>query len=216
MSSKKQKQKLETDTVSGEHNREQASSGNGETRESTPNPSAGTSPEISASDLENPGQNDGTDAGEELDMIAHLQAENARLSDTLLRKTAEFENIRKRMMRERMQLIEEAKFDALKAFLPVNDDLQRTLQAGQDQQIPASFLQGVTMVAEKFSGVLAAYGVEPIAEEGVPFDVDLHDALMRRDAGDASVEPNTVLQVLEPGYKVGSRVIRHAKVIVSE
>jgi len=172
-----------------------------------------------------PGEEDPQDAAglheqnppaEPADPLAVLQQEVDHLKDTLLRKTAEFENIKKRMLRERMELLEGAKVEALRKFLPVNDDLQRTLQAAADQDIPASFLEGVSMVADKFSGILAEAGVVPILETGVPFDVNIHDALMRQSAPDAGTPSDTVLQILEPGYKAGDKVIRHAKVIVSE
>jgi molecular chaperone GrpE len=147
-------------------------------------------------------------------LLAKTELEVAK--DTLLRRTAEFENVKKRMMRERMQLIDDAKIEALKAFLPINDDLQRTLGATKGQEIPAAFLEGVTLVADKFGSILSNYGVETIAEAGIPFDVNLHDALMRIPAPEKGMESNTVVQVLEPGYKLGEKIIRHAKVIVSE
>ncbi len=150
------------------------------------------------------------------DEIESLRQELAQSKETLLRRVAEFENIKKRMLRERMLLLDDSKIEAIKDFLPVNDDLQRTLQASEGQDIPASFLQGISMVAEKFQGVLKSRGVEAIAETGVPFDVNLHDAMLRRAVDDKETPSNTVLQVLEAGYKVGDRVIRHAKVIVSE
>lgn len=153
---------------------------------------------------------------EPVDPMQVLQQEVSHLKDTLLRKTAEFENIKKRMLRERMELLEGAKVEALRKFLPVSDDLQRTLQAAEGQDIPASFLEGVSMVADKFSGILSEAGVVPILETGVPFDVNIHDALMRQPAPDADTPSDTVLQILEPGYKAGDKVIRHAKVIVSE
>lgn len=153
---------------------------------------------------------------EEIDELEALRIEVSQLKDTLLRRAAEYENSKKRMLRERMQLLEDAKIEALKAFLPINDDLQRSVKASEGVEIPASFLQGVTMVAEKFENVLSTSGVEVIAEENVPFDVNLHDALMRRAADDSTTPSDTVLQILEPGYKVGNKVIRHAKVIVSE
>lgn len=152
----------------------------------------------------------------EIDEIAALKQEIAHLNDTLLRRMAEFDNVKKRMLRERMILLEDAKFEALKSFLPINDDLQRTLKASDGQEIPVSFLQGVQLVAEKFEKVLESNGVVEINEENVPFDVNLHDALMRRPADDPKTPSDTVLQVLEPGYKAGEKVIRHAKVIVSE
>ncbi len=157
------------------------------------------------------------------DQIAQLESdlllvksELEAAKDTLLRRTAEFENVKKRMMRERIQLIDEAKIEALKAFLPVNDDLQRTLGAAKGQDVPDAFLEGVTLVSEKFGSILTNYGVESISQAGIPFDVNLHDAMMRIPAPDQGVASNTVVQVLEPGYKLGEKVIRHAKVIVSE
>lgn len=148
--------------------------------------------------------------------IEILKSELEIAKDTLLRRTAEFENVKKRMMRERIQLLDDAKIEAVKAFLPVNDDMQRSLGATKEQEIPKAFLDGVTLVAEKFNHVLNSYGVEIISELGVPFDVNLHDAMLKTPSQDPSIESDTVLQVLEAGYKIGEKVIKHAKVIVSE
>jgi molecular chaperone GrpE len=148
--------------------------------------------------------------------IEILKSELEIAKDTLLRRTAEFENVKKRMMRERIQLLDDAKIEAVKAFLPVNDDMQRSLGATKEQEIPKAFLDGVTLVAEKFNHVLNSYGVEIISESGVPFDVNLHDAMLKTPSQDPSIESDTVLQVLEAGYKIGEKVIKHAKVIVSE
>jgi molecular chaperone GrpE len=162
-------------------------------------------------------QNDMNEAFSNLQaQIDSLKQELASAHDTLLRRTAEFENVKKRMMRERLQLIDEAKIEALRSFLPVNDDLQRTLNATKGQEILPAFLEGVHLVAEKFNSVLLNYGVELINESGVPFDVHIHDAMMRIPATDPAMEPNYVIQVLEAGYKLGDKIIRHAKVIVSE
>lgn len=143
-------------------------------------------------------------------------AEIASLKDQLLRRTAEMENMRKRQSRERVQLFEDAQVQALREFLPINDDLERALAAVDPQQVPEAFLNGIKLVADKFSNVLAAYGMSPIHETGVPFDVNLHEALLRQPAPTPETASNTVLMVLEPGYKLRDRVIRHAKVIVSE
>ncbi|HAC16648.1 MAG TPA: nucleotide exchange factor GrpE [Bacteroidetes bacterium] len=148
--------------------------------------------------------------------IESLKSELEISKDTLLRRTAEFENVKKRMMRERIQLLDDAKIEAVKAFLPVNDDMQRSLGAATDQEIPKAFLEGVNLVAEKFNHVLNTYGVEMINESGVPFDVNIHDAMLKTPSNDPSIQSDTVLQVLEAGYKIGDKVIRHAKVIVSE
>lgn len=148
--------------------------------------------------------------------IQELHDEIRQVKDSQLRKSAEMENMRKRLERERLQTFENARQAAVESFLAVNDDLLRTLKAMEEGDADPSYLDGVKMVADKFQEVLNKYGVERIDEDGVPFDVDLHDAMLRQKPEDDSVESGTVLQVLENGYRIGEKTIRHAKVIVSE
>jgi molecular chaperone GrpE len=155
-------------------------------------------------------------AVEELDLVAQLQQDLANTKDALLRKAAELENVRKRVQKERISLFEDARIQALQDILPIAEDMNRTLEASAQTDIDSSFLQGVQMVADKFQQLFERYGVESINEIKVPFNVDLHDAMLRQPAGDESIPSNMVLQVLESGYKIGHRVIKHAKVIVSE
>lgn len=147
--------------------------------------------------------------------IELLKEQVAQKEDQILRKIAEFDNMRRRTQRERFQLFDEAKIKAIADLLPVFDDLGRSLQ-----NIPegsnAGFVNGVKMVHSKFASTLEKMGVEPIEEANIPFNVELHDALMRQPAPNEETDSNTVLQVLETGYKLGEKVIRHAKVIVSE
>lgn len=148
--------------------------------------------------------------------ILELEEELKATKDALLRKAAELENVRKRVQRERIQLFEEAKAGALEDFMPISDDLNRTLKAAEETKVEDNFLKGINMVANKFQEVLEKHGVERINETGVPFDVNLHDAMLKQPAPDESTESDVVLDVLESGYKIGDRTIRHAKVIVSE
>jgi molecular chaperone GrpE len=148
--------------------------------------------------------------------IEELEEEVRKSKETHLRKAAEMENFKKRLQRERDQIIERAREAAVDAFLPVNDDLLRTLEALEKTDADPSYLDGIKMVASKFEDVLKRYGVERIDQTGVPFDVDLHDAMMRQKPEDDSIESGTVLQVLENGYRIGDKTLRHAKVIVSE
>ncbi|HYW34418.1 MAG TPA: nucleotide exchange factor GrpE [Balneolaceae bacterium] len=148
--------------------------------------------------------------------IDQLQADLDEARDARLRKAAELDNYRKRVQRERAKIYDTAKANAIEDFLSVSDDLKRTLEASEDMDVNQKFLEGVSLVADKFDEVLSKHGVERIDEEGIPFDVDVHDALMRRKPEDDSVDSDTVLQVVENGYKIGDRTIRHAKVIVSE
>ncbi|MDZ7756863.1 nucleotide exchange factor GrpE [Rhodohalobacter sp.] len=148
--------------------------------------------------------------------INELEEEIQGVKDNHLRKAAEMENFKKRLQRERESVYQKSRENAIEAFLPVNDDLRRTLEALEQANADKSFVDGVRLVADKFQDVLDRYNVERIDEEGVPFDVNLHDAMLRQPASDESIESGTVLQVLESGYRIGDKTLRHAKVIVSE
>lgn len=150
------------------------------------------------------------------EQIENMEQELEEAKEGRLRKAAELENYRKRVQRERAQIYETAKANALEDFLFINDDLRRTLKAAEELDVDETFLDGVMLVAEKFDEVLKKHGVERIDKEGVPFDVDIHDAMMRQKPEDEDIESNIVLNVVENGYRIGDRTIRHAKVIVSE
>lgn len=166
------------------------------------------------------GQTDSPDVDELVEeqqrRITELEEEVEKLKDAQLRKAAEMENMRKRMQREREQIYRSSREAALQAFLPVNDDLIRTLDALKDSEADSSYLEGIELIANKFQNVLEQYGVQVIDQTGVPFDVNLHDAMLNQKPEDESIESGTVLQVLENGYKIGDKTMRHAKVIVSE
>ena len=150
------------------------------------------------------------------DLVIELQNQLAEVREQMIRKVADLENYKKRLEREKMMTFEFAKTDAISRFLPVYDDLKRSLDASKDVQVDAVFLEGVKMVSDKFSDILAQYGVKRIDELMVPFNVQMHEALLRQKHDDPTVQPNTVIMVLEPGYMMGDKVIRHAKVMVSE
>lgn len=148
--------------------------------------------------------------------IEQLENELSEAKDAHLRKAAELENYKKRVQKERTQVYETAKANALRDFLSINDDLQRSLKASEDLEVDQTFLDGVNLVASKFEEVLRQHGVERIDEKMVPFNVDLHDAMMRQKPEDDDIDSDMVLDVIENGYRMGDRTIRHAKVIVSE
>jgi molecular chaperone GrpE len=149
--------------------------------------------------------------------IADLESQLTAEKENFLRKYAEMENYKKRLEMQKMQAYEMARIDSVTRFLPVYDDLQRSIEAASKvQDLDQTFIDGVKMVAGKFSDVLDHYGLKRIDEIMVPFNYEFHEALMRQKHEDPSVQPNTVIMMLEPGYKLGDRVIRHAKVMVSE
>lgn len=148
--------------------------------------------------------------------VRELETEVKSLQDQQLRRAAETENMRKRLQRERVQLYEKSRIDAIESFLPIYDDLIRTLASMENSDTESPYFEGVQMVVTKFNDVLTQAGLKRIDQTGVPFNVDEHDAMLRQKAPDETTESDTVLQVLESGYRVGDRTIRHAKVIVSE
>lgn len=157
---------------------------------------------------------------EESDLIKNeleeSKSELQKSRDTLLRKAAEFENLKKRTQKEKARFFEDARMEAVEVFLPLREDLKRSIDTASDQHSDHGLIEGLKLVMKNFDRILQRYGLETIEDTGVPFDVDLHDALLTQPSSDGNTEKNTVLQILEPGYKIGERIIKHAKVIVSQ
>ncbi|MCC5941084.1 MAG: nucleotide exchange factor GrpE [Balneolaceae bacterium] len=166
--------------------------------------------------VENENQDLDTLLEEQQKRIEELNQEISNMRDTHLRKAAEMENMKKRLQREREQIYRFAKEAAVEDFLPVSDDLVRTLEMMEKNNPDSPYLDGVKLILSKFDSVLEKNGVTRIDESGVPFDVNIHDAMLIQKSEDDSVESGTVLQVVESGYLMGEKTLRHAKVIVSE
>lgn len=163
-----------------------------------------------APEMETSGENSGGEGLEE--RLAALQQENQRLRDQAIRAVADLENFRRRAQQEREQFIQYANERLLQSMLPVIDDFQRSVESGGQSQDFESFYQGVSMIHDKLFKILESQGVRKIETVGRPFDVELHEALMRQPS---EAPEDTVISELEPGYTYGDRVLRHAKVIVS-
>ena len=153
-----------------------------------------------------------TDNAEE--KIAELEAEVKEWHDKFLRKAAEFENFKRRTENDQFNLISYAAESFITKLLPVIDDFERSLQHIDDDSSVDAVKEGIKLVYEKLLKVLDEQGVKKMKVKGEPFNVDYHDALMQRK--DDSVAPHTVLEEVEKGYLYRDKVIRHAKVIVSE
>ena len=147
--------------------------------------------------------------------INRLKEELETSKDLLLRKAAELENVRKRIQRERVGLYEDAKIAALQDFLPISEDLFRVLAASEEYEVDGNFKSGIKLLVDKFEDVFKKYGVEVINQTEIPFDVNIHDALLRQPATNENTQSDTVIQILENGFKIGNKIIKHAKVIVS-
>ncbi len=136
----------------------------------------------------------------------------AALKDQLLRKVADYENLRRRTDRERSELIVMANERLILEILPFVDDLERSLASATDRT-DDPFVQGIAMIHQKFLKALERAGVTPIATAGELFDVALHEALMQVERDD--IAPGTIVEEVQRGYRLHDKVIRHAKVIVA-
>ncbi len=146
--------------------------------------------------------------------INQLENEIAELKDKLLRRAAEFENYKRRTENDQLNLFKYAAESFIVKLLPVVDDFERSLLHIENTKDIKAIQDGIKLVYDKLMKVLNEQGVEKINSLGEPFNVDLHDALMQRPV--ENVEPHTVVDEIEKGYMYKDRVIRHAKVIVSE
>ena len=143
------------------------------------------------------------------------EKEISDLKDKLLRKAAEFENYKRRTDSEISNYIKYSAENIIKELLPVYDDLGRSIDSvkkGETKDFE-TLKKGITLIYDKFRRVLEKEGVTEINSAGKEFDVDVNSALMQIPRDD--VKPNTVLEVIEKGYKLKDKVIKHEKVLVS-
>ena len=142
------------------------------------------------------------------------EEEQTDWQDRYLRLYAEFDNFRKRTMRERGDLIRNASKDVLEKLLPVLDDFQRAATASADATDVNGIREGQQLIHNKLKQILKAQGVEEIeVKSGDVFDVDLHEAITRIPMPELS---GKVVDVVEAGYKLNDTVLRYAKVVVGE
>jgi molecular chaperone GrpE len=132
--------------------------------------------------------------------------------DSYLRLAADFDNYRKRVAREHVELTKRANERILNELLPVLDDLERALEAASAHE-EAKLEEGVELVHRSLAALLERHGLTPIETEGA-FDPHVHEALLAQPG--EGVDPGSVLQVLQKGYSLGDRVLRPARVIVAE
>lgn len=145
-------------------------------------------------------------------LTAELEKAKAQCDEYLdlaQRKQAEFANYRRRTEGVRQEAYDDGRRDAIDKLLPIVDNLERALSAAGEE---SALKSGVEMVLRQTKDALAKMGVEEIDPQGQPFDAALHNAVMQGSAEEG--EPGTVCMVLQKGYKLGGRVIRHAMVKV--
>lgn len=150
--------------------------------------------------------------------LTKLRAEQQDARELLARRQADFENSRKRMERERSETYQRVVVDVVGQLLPVIDNLQRAVDTEASMEANESeefrhFLHGVGLISKQLNAVLERLNVEPIATVGRPFDPHVHEAIATEPTND--VAPDTVVQEVQRGYRVGDRLIRPAMVKVA-
>ena len=150
--------------------------------------------------------------------LKRVEAEIADLKDRLARRQADFENYRKRVERERSDTYERAVAEIAAKLLPVLDNLKRALDVEANVESTESdefrhFLSGVDLIFKQLAGVLEALGVRPIAAVGARFDPHIHEAVVSESTDE--YEPDTVMQEIIQGYRLGGKLIRPALVKVA-
>ena len=152
---------------------------------------------------------------EEEDEISNLKSEISNLQDKYLRSVAEFDNYRKRTTKEKAELILNGGSNAIKAILPVLDDMERAIENGAKTEEPQVLREGMELIYQKFQKALEGLGVKQIETEDADFDVDVHEAVaMVPGMGDD--KKGKVIDCLQRGYKLNDKVLRHAKVAVGQ
>lgn len=152
---------------------------------------------------------------EEKDPLEKAQDEIAELKNQLLYKVAEFENYRKRTLKERAELILNGGEKFITSILPVLDDMERAIENGAKTDDPEVLREGMSLIYQKFMKTLESQGVSKIDTTDADFDTDLHEAVaMVPGMGDD--KKGKVIDCLQQGYKLNDKVIRHAKVAVGQ
>ena len=154
-------------------------------------------------------------AEEEKDPLEVAQAKIAELNDALLRKMAEFENYRKRTVKEKAELILNGGEKTVTKILPVIDDMERAIENGKKTDDVEALREGMDLIYKKFIKTLEGMGVKRIETEGQDFDTDYHEAIaMGPGMGDD--KKGKVIDCVQTGYTMNDKVIRFAKVAVGQ
>lgn len=152
---------------------------------------------------------------EAADKEQNLKAEFDGLKEKYLRLYAEFDNYKKRTIKEKLDLMRTAAEDTLSALLPVLDDFDRAKKTADDEESPETFSTGVELVYHKLYSVLNAHGLHAMESDGQPFDPELHEAVTEIPVEDKEMK-GRVVDTIEKGYFLNDKIIRHAKVVVGK
>lgn len=148
--------------------------------------------------------------------VERLSSELVEAKDQMLRLQADFDNFRRRALKEHREAVQYGHQNLVKDLLSAVDNLQRAIHHSRDNEGGdlGSLLQGVELVEKELVAALKKHGVEAVEAHGKPFDPALHEAMAQTP--DASVAPNTVIDVYQEGYQLRERLIRPARVVVAK
>lgn len=159
--------------------------------------------------------NNGSENEEELDPLTKAEVEIADLKDKYLRSVAEFDNYRKRTMKEKAELILNGSEKTITAILPIVDDMERAMANVEKADDMEAVKEGMELIYQKFQKTLENLGLKKIETAGADFDTDFHEAIaMVPGMGDD--KKGKILDCVQTGYKLNDKVIRHAKVAVGQ
>ncbi|PID93019.1 MAG: nucleotide exchange factor GrpE [Bacteroidetes bacterium] len=164
-----------------------------------------------AEEAEDPKEN----VPKEAEKVGELTEKLADLQDKYLRLSAEYDNFRKRTLKEKIDLQQTANAKLLMALLPVADDFDRALQWVDEATDVKSLKEGMQLIAGKFSGFLNQQGVKEIEVTHKPFDTDVHEAVTKIPAPQKKLR-GKVVEVVQKGYYLNDKVLRFAKVVIGE
>jgi molecular chaperone GrpE len=176
--------------------------------------SAATQEEMAESAATDTMSDDATTDGDNMSVEPSLEEQIAVWRDKYLRLQAEFDNFRKRTIKEKMDLVERGCEGAWKAILPILDDMERAIAASHKSEDIEALRQGEELVMKKFESVLQAANITAIDCVGKPFNEEEQEAVARFAAGED--KRGLVIDCVQRGYKLGEHVLRYAKVVVGE
>jgi len=151
---------------------------------------------------------------ESQDELKDITAKLAETQDRYLRLSAEFDNYRKRTLKERMELVKTAGEDMISDLLPVIDDFDRAIEVMETSLSVDTVLEGTKLIYNKLKSILENRGLTAIFPLGDKFDADIHEAIAK--APSAKAQKGKIIDVVQKGYSLNDKIIRHPKVVVGE
>jgi len=155
------------------------------------------------------------EADSDKEKIQELKKELEEMRDKYLRLFAEFDNFKKRSLKEKMEMSKRAGSEVLLALLPVLDDFDRAKQNAEDPESEEHFSDGVELVYQKLKQILKQQGLTPMDTEDREFNPEYHDAIADVPVEDEKLK-GKIIDFIEKGYMLNDRILRHAKVVVGK